>query len=199
MRAVGMGGLLHDIGMLRVPLSIRQAARPLTEREWHEVRRHPLHSLDMLASVRGLPQLVKMIVYQVHERSDGSGYPRGRRDAHLHQLSKIVGVADAYAAMTRERPYRPAMAPYEAARTILYEGAQGRFDRSIVRAMLDTVSLFPIGSRVVLSNGAAARVLRAVPGLHTRPVVEELGGDGSPTGHIIELAQNDHLRIVSAG
>jgi HD-GYP domain-containing protein (c-di-GMP phosphodiesterase class II) len=195
---IGLGGILHDIGMLRVPVSIRLAPRPLTESERHEIHRHPLHTLDMLAALRGIPQSVKFIAYQAHERMDGQGYPRGRSGGQLHEYAKIVSIADVYAAMTHERPYRPAMLPYVAAKTVLADAASDRFDRRLVRAFLDTISLFPIGSRVGLSTGCTARVLRANPGLHTRPVVEELSAAGSPTGHIIDLSHEDAPRVTRA-
>jgi HD-GYP domain-containing protein (c-di-GMP phosphodiesterase class II) len=153
----------------------------------------------MLAEVRDLPQTIRYIAYQVHERFNGSGYPRGRSGPQLHEYAKLVSVADVYAAMTANRPYRKAMPPYEAAKTILYEGAEDKFDRTLVRALLDTVSLFPIGSQVYLSDGSAARVLRANPGLHTRPVVETIGSDGSPTGQVVDLAEDAALHVVRAG
>lgn len=195
---IGLGGILQDIGMLRVPDSIRLGEGALGEREWQEVHRHPLHSLDMLADLRGIPQTVRLMVYQAHERSDGGGYPRGRVAGQLHEFSKIIALADVYSAMTSRRPYRPAMQPYEAIKMILQDGAVDRFDRNLIRALLDTISLFPTGSRVGLSNGSGARVLRANPGLHTRPVVEELCEDGTPTGHILDLSRDDTPRVVTA-
>ncbi len=194
---IGLGGMLHDIGMLRVPSSIRCAQRALTDSERHEIRRHPLHTLDMLSGLREIPLSVKFIAYQVHERADGSGYPRGRSGNQIHEYAKIVSLADTYAAMTRARPHRGPVSPYVAMRTILLEGSLNKFDRGIVRAFLDAISLFPIGSRVGLSDGTSARVLRANPDLHTRPVVEQLSRDGSPTGQIINLADDDTPRIIS--
>lgn len=195
---LGLGGMLQDIGMLRVPVSIRLAPRKLTDQEWHEIHRHPLHTVDMLEELRGIPPAVRFIGYHAHERIDGKGYPRRRSGRQLYRYAEIVSIADVYAAMTNERPYRPPVAPYVAAKTVLKDGSVNRFDRFLVRAFLDTVSLFPIGSRVGLSNGATGRVLRANPGLHTRPVVEALTPDGSPTGHIIDLSHDDAPRVIEA-
>jgi len=196
--AVGMAGLLHDAGMLRVPESIRLAERELTEKEWSEIHRHPLHTLDMLSELRGIPPAVTFVAYQAHERCDGSGYPRRCTGGQVHEYAKIVALADAYAAMTRERPYRAAIAPYVAVKKILTDGAKDRFDRVLVRAFLDTVSLFPIGSQVALSNGSSAKVLRANPGQHTKPVIEELSAEGAPTGRFIDLSKEEDLRVVRA-
>lgn len=195
---IGLAGLLGDVGMLRVPDEIRLKPGQLTDREWLEVKRHPLHTLDMLSDLRGLPPTVNFVVYQVHERMDGSGYPRGRRGKQLHQYARLVALADVYSAMIRHRPYRRAHRPYDTATTILRDGAANKFDRELVRAFLDTVSLFPIGSVVGLSDGTQARVLRANPGLHTRPVVEQLSPDGTPTGQILDLSHEDAPHVVRA-
>jgi HD-GYP domain-containing protein (c-di-GMP phosphodiesterase class II) len=195
---IGLGGLLQDIGMLRVPSSIRQSPKELNEREWHEIHRHPLHTLDMLADLRGLPQSARFIGYQAHERFDGSGYPRHRSGKQLHEYAKIVSIADMYTAMTTDRPFRPALSPYLAARAVLMEGAAGRFDRALVRAFLDAVSLFPIGSQVRLSDKSKARVLRANPGSHTSPVVEGLAEDGSPTGELMDLSEEGAPDVIKA-
>lgn len=195
---VGLGGLLQDIGMLRVPGNIRLAPRSLADDERNEIEKHPCHTLEMLERVPGLPATVRVIGYQTHERQDGSGYPRGSSCNRLHPLSTIVAVADSFAAMTRPRPHRQALMPYEAARKLLLEGNAGRFNLNVVRAFLDTVALFPIGSVVELHNGKHARVLRANNNQHTRPMVELLSQDGKPTGEIADLAKEHDLTVVRA-
>lgn len=195
---VGLGGLLQDVGMLRVPGNIRLAPRALTADERVEIDRHPLHTLEMLERIPGLPPSVRVIGYQVHERGDGSGYPRGCRGGRIHPLASIVAVADSFAAMTRPRPHRQALMPYEAARKILLEGNANRFDVTVVRAFLDTLSLFPIGSVVELHNNMFAKVLRANADQHTCPIVELLDRDGRTTGEIIDLAKEPSLTIVRA-
>jgi HD-GYP domain-containing protein (c-di-GMP phosphodiesterase class II) len=196
---LGLGGLLQDIGMMRVPESIRLSKGELGGREWHEIHLHPLHTVEMLSSLTGIPQSVKFIGYQAHERIDGSGYPNHRRADRLHMYSRIVSLADVFAAMTSARPYRSAITPYEAAKTILLKGTANHFDRTLVRGFLDTVALFPIGSTVTLSNDTQARVLRANPDAHTKPVVEVLDTDGEATGKIIDLSNESDLVVIKAG
>ncbi len=195
---LGLGGLLQDIGMMRVPDSIRLGNGELGGREWHEIHLHPLHTVEMLSSLTGIPQSVKFIGYQAHERIDGSGYPNHRRADKLHMFSRIVSLADVFAAMTSKRPYRVAMSPYEAAKTILFKGTANQFDRTLVRGFLDTVSLFPIGSTVMLSDDRQARVLRANPDAHTKPVVELLDADGIITGAVIDLSTEPDLVVIKA-
>jgi HD-GYP domain-containing protein (c-di-GMP phosphodiesterase class II) len=192
---VGLGALLQDSGMLRVPEEIRLAARPLTDEEWFEVRCHPLYTLEHLEQIRGLPRTVACIAYQLHERVDGRGYPRERSGLFVHPYAKIAGIADAYAAMIRPRPHRPPISPYLAAKTVLIEGSSNKFDRTMVRAFLDAVSLFPVGSRVELDDGSKATTMRANPGQHTRPVVELMDDSCRPTGRIMDLSREKRRSV----
>ena len=195
---VGLGALLQDTGMLRVPDEIRLAPRPLTDDEWIEIQRHPYYTIEYLEKIRGLPATVGFVGYQLHERTDASGYPRRLSGMFVHPYAKIAGVADAYVAMIRTRPHRPPMPPYLAAKTVLVERSVNKFDRTMVRAFLDSVSLFPIGSLVELSDGSRTTVVRATPGLHTRPVVEVVDCDQKPAGQIIDLSKETNLSVTRA-
>lgn len=196
--AIGMGAILQDVGMLRVPRTIRLAPRRLTSQERAEIQRHPLYTLDYLERIRGLPPEAGFIGYQAHERNDASGYPRGRSAAIIHPYAKIVGLADVYTAMTRPRPYRPAILPHEAVKQILVNTRRNRFDRTVVRAFLDAVSAFPIGSLIELKQGVRGQVVRANPGAHTRPIIVLVGPDGNPTDSVIDLSKETHLEVVRA-
>jgi len=193
---IGFGALLQDIGMLRVPKDIRLAQRALTAVERAEVNKHPLYTIEWLANIDLTPVTTALIGYQSHERADGSGYPRHRLETRIHPFARIVGVADVFAAMTCDRPYRSALRPYEASREIL--AGVLKFDRPTASLFLDTIGLFPIGSLVELSNGDTGRVVRIVPGAHTQPVVERVDRHGRPTGRLINLAVEKELKILRA-
>ncbi|MHC5110975.1 MAG: HD-GYP domain-containing protein [Planctomycetota bacterium] len=193
---VGFGGLLQDIGMLRITEDIRLAPRSLIRDERREVDRHPLYSIEWLSHVDLAPLTAGLIIYQSHERSDGEGFPRNQCEARIHPFAKIVGMADTYAALTCERPYRPAYRPYEASKEILSN--IGRFDRSLAKLFLDTIGLFPIGSLVELNNGNFGQVIRTIPGAHTRPVVEQVDASGNSSGRLINLAVERDLKVVRA-
>ncbi|HWL95398.1 MAG TPA: HD-GYP domain-containing protein [Phycisphaerae bacterium] len=193
---IGLAGLLADVGMLRVPEMIRFAPRPLTAEEIQEVQRHPLYTLDYLEKIPGLPREVKFVGLQSHERLDKSGYPRNRGGMFIHAFAKIVGIADTYAAMTRPRPHRPALSPHDAMRHILEECSAGRYETEYVRALIDGLSVFPVGSHVELDNGQFAVVVRATTGRNTRPVVRALDARGRPRGEVIDLAAREDVRVV---
>jgi HD-GYP domain-containing protein (c-di-GMP phosphodiesterase class II) len=195
---IGLGALLQDVGMMQVPEHIRFAPRPLTAAERAEISRHPLYTLSCLEEMEGLSETSRLIVYQSHERTDRSGYPRKWKPEMIHPFARLVGAVDAYVAMIADRPYRNARAPYEVMEQLLRETHRGRFDPTAARALLDSVSLFPIGSYVRLSNGLLAKVLRATPRLHTKPVVVPLNADGTETDAELDLSQLDDVCVVQA-
>jgi HD-GYP domain-containing protein (c-di-GMP phosphodiesterase class II) len=172
--ALGHGALLHDVGMLRLPPSVLNKPSKLTKREWQEIRRHPAYGLDMLQKIVGIPEEVPFIVYQSHERLDGSGYPRGKKGQVIHTFAKIVAVADIYNSICSERPYREALSPYEAMERLVLLCGERKLDSRIVRAFLRCNSMFPVGSWVELSNQCRGRVVAANDEDYMRPVVSVL-------------------------
>lgn len=171
-RIIGVAGLLHDWGMTRIPAEIREARRVLTAVEFIEIQKHPIYTLNMLERMTGVPRLVPLIAYQVHERVDGSGYPRGRTRNFIHQFARILQVADIFSALTAQRPYAPRMMPYAAMECLLQLSRRKLVDSDVVRALLNIQSLFPIGSYVALSDGQIARVLRPNSGQFSKPIVQ---------------------------
>jgi len=119
LRTIGLSGLVQDLGMTMVPEPIRNARRRLTPEELSEVQRHPIHTANILEQIKGMPLLVQLVAYQVHERPDGTGYPRGRLNPAIHPFARILHVADAYLAMTALRPFRPPLMPYAAMECLL--------------------------------------------------------------------------------
>jgi len=200
-RNLGLAGLLHDVGMARVPDNITGANRVLTQIEFVEIQKHPIYTLDLLRRVPGIPQLVPLICYQVHERPNGTGYPRGRQRKNIHPCARILHVADAYLALTNARPHRPALMPYAALECLLRQAQISAADSDVVRALLQLVSLFPIGSLVELSDGRQARVLRRNGNNYSSPIVQIVAdADGEPTDPLEEPEGLDpaerNLRIV---
>jgi response regulator RpfG family c-di-GMP phosphodiesterase len=121
---------LHDIGKLAIPDNVLLKPGSLTEEEWVVMRKHVQMGFDLL---KGIPFLADAaeIVLSHHERFDGTGYPRRLRDRQIPLGSRIFAVADAFDAITSDRPYRSA-ASVESARTIITKEAGSQFDPSIV-------------------------------------------------------------------
>lgn len=194
---VGVGCLTHDIGMLRVPDRVYTAERSLDEAEFERVASHPLHTFDMMAEhLSAVPLASRMVAYQIHERCNGSGYPRNRRTGLIHEAAKVAAVADVYIALVSPRPHRPGLMPYYAVEHLLYGVRDGLFDSATVRALLTTISLFPIGSCVELSDGRVGRVLRSDPADYSRPVIESWRpGELDAPPEILDLVTEGELRV----
>ena len=148
--------------------------------------------------IAGIRPLAANISFQVHERTDGSGYPRGRLSASIHPGARVVAIADAYAAMTRPRPYRAAHLPHHAMQELLRECRRNRFDKTALKAFLDIMSMYPVGSYVALNTGQVCQVIRANPGSPTKPVVAVLDTSGNMSDTTIDLQYTMEIGIERA-
>ena len=197
-KSVGIAALLQDFGMAMAPEELVSLPRQLTPEEMLGLQKHSIHGLYAIMQMHGLPYIVRYIAYQCHERGDGSGYPNRRPKALTHRFAQIVAVADVYDALASERPWRKAYSPYHAIEYVVKEAAAGKFDQEIVRALLNCVSLFPIGSMVRLSNGEAGRVVHANGPDHSRPVVSVLfsaSGDRLAAPRVVDLVHEEDICI----
>lgn len=130
-----LGARLHDIGKVGVRDEVLLKPGKLTPAEWEEMRSHPEVGLRILEPM--LPYLgpIGSIVLHHHERWDGGGYPKGLKGEEIPFLVQIVAVADAYDAMTSDRPYRRALSPEEAAEVIRKEAGR-QFSPRVAEAFL---------------------------------------------------------------
>jgi HD-GYP domain-containing protein (c-di-GMP phosphodiesterase class II) len=135
--ACRQAGLVHDLGRVGVPNGIWDKAGPLTPSEWERVRLHPYFTERVLAQSPPL-RAIALLAGMHHERRDGSGYHRASGAASQPLAARVLAAADAYQAMTEERPYRAALSPDHAAETLLQEARGGRLDDEAVNAVLAT-------------------------------------------------------------
>ena len=126
-------GLLHDIGKIGTPGSILNKEGELTPEEYAMLQRHPADGAEILGKMSSFQALLPIIRYH-HEHFDGNGYPDGLAGEEIPLLARIVAVADAYDAMTSDRPYRPGMTTEEAVRRIL-AGTGSQFDPQVVEVL----------------------------------------------------------------
>jgi putative nucleotidyltransferase with HDIG domain len=129
---VGVGGLLHDLGMSKLPQDFDDVNRKLTPQEWTEVKRHPHHGLEMIKDIKGFPEEVKFVIEQHHEHWDGSGYPRGIRASEIFYPARVVAIADAFSALTTKRGGRSLYKPEDALALLLTE--QRKYDPQLIKA-----------------------------------------------------------------
>ncbi|MBI3864483.1 MAG: HD domain-containing protein [Planctomycetia bacterium] len=195
-RLVGLCGLVHDWGITYVPEHIRNADHVLTQIEFLEIQKHPIYTLDLLHQIKGIHPQAPIVCYQVHERPNGTGYPRGRWGSSIHRCARILHVADAYTALLSPRPFRRALDPYAVLEYLIRQAAERMVDAEAVRTLLYVVSQFPIGSSVQLSDGRQARVVRRNGNNYSSPIVQIVqNADGTPadasdTSQIIDPSQH---------
>ncbi|MFD0631219.1 HD-GYP domain-containing protein [Catenulispora yoronensis] len=132
-------GLLHDIGKLGVPTRLLTSTGGLTEEEFKLLCMHPNHGVAVLRDIRFLTEVYEGVLYH-HERLDGRGYPTGKSGDEIPEFARIIGVADAFDAMTSTRSYRAARTVEEAV-TELRRGAGTQFDPVLVRAFEEALAL----------------------------------------------------------
>jgi len=192
---IGLGGLLHDIGMalIRVPWDYREG-EGLTPEEFALFRSHPELGVRVLRQHPRVSAFAKAIVAQHHECMNGSGFPRGLHGPDIHMYSRIVACADAYSSMLSRSRIERDVTPAEVV-DYMMSAAGFEFDKDVVRAMLSCVSPFPEGSLVRLSTGELAAVVKQSRGLLVRPVVRlvrEDRGRLQETSSEIDLRQPEH-------
>jgi len=129
---ISMGGLLHDLGKLRIPNHILTKKGRLTEQEWQIIQQHPTDGFTTLADRADLSFGQLMMVYQHHEKGDGSGYPTGIDSEEIHVLARICSVVDIFEALTSNRPYRNPNTTQEAL-AILDQLAPNKLDGDMVQ------------------------------------------------------------------
>ena len=129
--------LLHDVGTLSVPIDVLSKQGRLDPGEYNQVKRHPLVAEEILAVLPRSDQLLPAIRHH-HERVDGAGYPDGLRGDDIPLFARIIAIADAYVAITNDRPYRGRRSRAEAV-TILRQGAGKQWDAALIEQFVRVV------------------------------------------------------------
>lgn len=169
--------LLHDVGRTGVSNGIWDKPASLTTAEWEAVRLHPYHTERILSRSAALAPLVP-IAGAHHERQDGAGYPHGASGGEIPVGARILGAADAYQAMTQERPHRPARSPEEGAELLAAEASAGRLDPDCAKAVAEAGGHTGVRVKADRPAGLSDReveVLRLVArGLSNREIARSL-------------------------
>lgn len=154
---LGLGALLHDIGMIMVDQSILKKETALNTSELEIVRRHPEIGFNILRTYREVSTMSAHIAFQHHERVDGTGYPRLMEGKQIIEYAKVVAVADTFDAVVSDRPYRNGYSSSEAI-TILKKLSNSYFEPEIVDALIANIARYPVGSILLLNSGNLALV-----------------------------------------
>ena len=167
---LGLGGLLHDLGKMRVPLDILNKPSKLTVEEFEVMKTHPMEGYEMLKVNGGLPLEVLDIVKHHHERRNGKGYPEQLAGDEINNMTRIVAIVDVYDAITSDRCYHDAITPYDALRN-MYEWINEDFDKEMIEQFIKCLGIYPIGCVVELNMGHVGIVVSASEKSKLRPIV----------------------------
>jgi len=194
------GALMHDVGMLKVEKGILEKQGKLSGEELTQIRTHPVMGYQIISKDMKYPEDIALVALQHHEHWDGRGYPRSLKGEDITLFSRVVTVADAYEAMVSERPYRNSMIGYSAMKNVLSDNGR-HFDPQVLKAFLESMGVFPIGSIVQLNTSSIGRVSENHAEAPLRPKVEllidEFGTQVEGT-EILDLLSKKNLFIVKA-
>ena len=170
LRDLGLGALLHDLGKTLTPLEILNKTGGLQESELKTIRQHPLDGHNLAQGGKRIYSDKSLaVIYQHHERIDGSGYPLGLQGDEIEPLSKVCALADVYDALVADRPYRAAYPSYEALEIMQSESQ--KFDLPTMQAFFQHIPAYPIGTVVSVNNDYIGVVVRNTIGYPTHPQV----------------------------
>jgi diguanylate cyclase (GGDEF)-like protein/PAS domain S-box-containing protein/putative nucleotidyltransferase with HDIG domain len=133
-QTIEVAALLHDVGKIGIPDHILRKPGKLTESEFAAIKQHPTLGAVMVSAVPGFENTLDAVKYH-HERWDGKGYPSGKASTDIPFLARIIAAADAFSAMTTDRPYRSGMSE-EIALKIIEEGAGSQWDPACAAALI---------------------------------------------------------------
>lgn len=188
---LGMGALLHDVGELHIPPELFAKTDPFTAEDRTIIETHPLAGVAILNDVADLPETVRRIVAEHHERLDGSGYPMHLRNPDIAVPSQVVGLIERYDAMVSPRGARAPL-PIRQAVALLYQyERRNHFDRTLIDRLIQLVGVYPLGTAVELNTGERGIVIAVNPEARLKPTVKVLTdptGQRYPTPWIIDLS-----------
>ena len=191
---LGASCMLHEIGMLRLPPQLYLSNKQLSPAERDEISKHPLIGFEIAKTLQ-FPVAVQFAIFEHHERENGTGYPRGLTGDKISLYAKIIAVVCSFESIIAPRQYKTERSTF-AAMVEMLKNENRQYDETVIKALLYSISLFPIGTYVYLSNGETAQVVDVNPDNPKNPIVQLLGekdADGSPK--TLQTDDND-IKII---
>jgi len=196
---LGMAALFHDVGKSRVPLEVLNKQGSLDEEEWRIMQAHPWLGVLTLFGLRGygeVPYRSMIGTYEHHMKLDLTGYPKSVRARRISIFSKIIAVADGFDAATSRRAYQTTPIQPDSVLKEMFENPKRGYDGILVKAFINLIGVYPVGTMVILDTYELAIVTSANPNpqaIH-RPIVRivsDPAGSVMYPGHMADLAEQD--------
>jgi HD domain len=178
-------GLLHDIGLFAVPQSLITKSGRLTQDERMLIEQHPELGYQAIRKAGPKYDWLAQVVSQAHERWNGQGYPNKLKGRQIGEFAQIIGVVDIFDALVSPREYRRRFFPHEAVRELMVT-ERTAFPREIIKALVEQLSAYPLGTSIRLTTGEVGSVVRINTRYPLRPVVRIEGNAayGQETRHL---------------
>jgi len=198
---MGMAGILHDVGKMRVPPEILNKPGKLTDTEFAQMKMHSRYGRDVLLSLRNIGGAVD-VAHSHHETLDGRGYPRGVSAESISQLTRIISLCDVYDAITNDRCYKQAQSALDALQ-IIYQERGRQFDENLAEQFIRHMGIYPLGSIVELHSGEVGIVINSnARNRHLPKVLLVRDSQKQPmTERVINLEQaakkNDDMQLIA--
>lgn len=204
LQSLAIGGLLADVGKIRLPEKLINNTERFNQYEFKLIRKHVEYGVEIVSSINGITPEVIDMVRTHHERHDGNGYPAGLSKNRISIFGKIAGIVDCYDAMVSDRPYAAAMSPHEAVK-MLYDMRDREFQSELVEQFIQVVGIYPVGTVVEMSDERVGVIVAQHRIWRLRPkVMMLLDEDKRPLNdfetidlyHVINDHDNQPLDIV---
>ena len=167
---IGLAGLLHDCSLLINTHWFSMDTGQRKDRFLAKYQRHPIESAELVNATKGISKNVVTMITQVHEQADGTGYPRGMKLTNTLPGASILNLADAYLALV-EPIQGNKFVPSDALAYLCYHTSQGKFCKFTLQLMIQGMSIYPVGSPVLLDDESTALVIQGNPGKPLQPVI----------------------------
>ncbi|MFH1853467.1 MAG: HD-GYP domain-containing protein [Candidatus Neomarinimicrobiota bacterium] len=164
---IGIGGLLHDIGKMQIPLEILNKPARLSDAEFRMIKDHVVQSARILEQNPDLDPIILQVASDHHERFDGTGYPRGLNGDAISLGGQMAAIVDVYDALSSDRIYHKGLSPAHTVKK-MYEWSKYHFNPDLVHQFIIFIGIYPVGTVVRLGNGLVGVVIEAN---RTMPVV----------------------------
>lgn len=191
---LGVAALIHEIGQIKLPPQLYLTDKTLSPQARNLLATHTVLGFNIVKEL-GFPLSIQVGVLEHHERENGQGYPRHLPGNKISAYGKIISVACSYEAITSPRHYKAARSLYEATIELLLNKNK-QYDDIVIKALVQAVSLFPIGTYVYLANGKIGQVTESNPNDPRLPIVELVGEKNELGNPKSIITDNDKFKIV---
>ena len=197
-----VAGLLHNVGMLRLPTPLIHKNEKLTEAEIQILKTHILHAYKCAVEELSYPESVGNSILQQYERWDGKGYPEGLSGANIDLGARLIAVVDGFITALDKKVQRKPILSYEAIKTLLSDSSL-KFDPNIVKIVVQCMGIYPIGSIVLLNDGSICKVVQIATDAPLRPQIQVILSEtgkipNEEQKQVIDLKENKEKFIVRA-